>query len=57
MIFVSGISLKFQKFYMKTTPCQKPKFSSHSLIPEPDLNTWGHDQTPGNQKHLAELAP
>jgi len=42
---------------MKTTPCQKPKFSSHSLIPEPDLNTWGHDQTPGNQKHLAELAP
>jgi len=44
---VSGIALKFQKFGMKTTPCQKPNLPSYSLIPKPELNTWGHDQAGG----------
>jgi hypothetical protein len=47
MIVVSGIALKFQKFCMKTTPCQKPNLPSYSLIPKPELNTWGHDQAGG----------
>jgi len=50
MIFVSGIALKFQKFYMKTTPCKYTNLPSHSLIPKPDLNTWGHDQVRGQSK-------
>jgi hypothetical protein len=34
MISMSGIALKFQKFCMKTTPCQKPNLPSYSLIPK-----------------------
>jgi hypothetical protein len=48
MISVSGIALKFQKFCMKTTPYQT--FLHISLIPKPELNTWGHDQAGGQSK-------
>jgi hypothetical protein len=50
MIFVFGITLKFQNFCMKTTPYQKPNLPSNSLIPKPELNTWGHDQARGQSK-------
>jgi len=50
MISVFGIALKFQNFYMKTTPCQKPNLPSNNLIPKPKLNTWGHDQAGGKKK-------
>jgi len=35
---------------MKTTPYQKPNLPSNSLIPKPELNTWGHDQAGGQSK-------
>jgi len=57
MISVFGIALKFQNFYMKTTPCQKPNLPSNNLIPKPKLNTWGHDQAGGKKKILVRLAP
>jgi hypothetical protein len=50
MIFVFGIASKFENFCMKTTPYQKPNLPSNSLIPKPELNTWGHDQAGGQSK-------
>jgi hypothetical protein len=48
MISVSGIALKFQKNLHDNNSLSN--LPSHSLIPKPELNTWGHDQAGGQSK-------
>ena len=45
---MSGIALIFQKFLHGNNSLLN--FPSHSLIPKPKFNTWGHDQAKGENK-------
>ena len=51
MISVSRIAMKFQKFCMKTTPCQT--FLHIASSPNPNWILGGHDQARGQSKALA----
>jgi len=60
MIFVVGITWKFQKFCMKTFPCTK-KLKLSFTYPQPKVNPIEHlggmIRLGGNQKHMVGLAP
>jgi hypothetical protein len=43
-------SFEIPKILHENNSLSKTKSSSYSLIPKPELNTWGHDQSGGQIK-------